>query len=724
MSQAGIITESSSIGSDIKTLTGDAGGAVGADLAYNVDILGIDGIQVGGTPASNLLEVGIPAEITLRPIAAPAHGAGKVFYDTATDSLTFYNSESEVALQIGEENWIKVRNETGVTITNGSIVYLSGTSGGVPLISLAQANAEVTQRMLGVVTHDIENNSNGFVTTFGLVRGLNTGGLLAGDIIYLSPTVAGSVTTTKPTNSNWIVRIGYVAAAAAAPDGTFLVTIENSGNIEDIHGYTNDPNGFEDPTNDVQISFVNGTRTFTIQPVATSFGYWSEGMRYDKTGAENIVISNTEGLHYIYYDGDTLAETTTFSDDIITKYAFAGALYWDAANSQQIYFADEYLHTTKMGSLAHVYLHSTRGFSLQTGGGITDLLTDQSGDLDSHAQFGNELTIAFDEDAEFNHSARTSVSNVTVYYKTNTQAAPYWRIDDTASFGVLTTGTGRAAYNELTGGNWVQTEVSNNNFVLAHVFTYNDSTRKFAVIQGENEYANVAAARDGAEVEIAAIVLDGLPSAEFKFIGTIIYQTSDGYGNTVKSRTRTVNVAGDDYIDLRDFGITRGGVSGTLTDHGVLTGLGDDDHTQYFLGDGTRTLTGTFTHQGIAAGYTNAENIQKQAGVQTTDGAATAIDTIALATNTMVTVEARFNGFKSDFSESCGGFLKYTARRAGAGAVEVAAPIVDIQEDAVGSPVVDADVNGNNVRLLVTGVNPDTWNWTVTYNYHFTQTNS
>lgn len=32
---------------------------------------------------------------------------------------------------------------------------------------------------------------------------------------------------------------------------------------------------------------------------------------------------------------------------------------------------------------------------------------------------------------------------------------------------------------------------------------------------------------------------------------------------------------------------------GGVTDHGALTGLTDDDHTQYLLTDGTRTVTGT-----------------------------------------------------------------------------------------------------------------------------------
>jgi len=544
--------------------------------------------------------------LELNAVASPTHAAGLIHYNSSTDSLTFYNSEPDVALQIGEENWIKVRNESGATITNSKVVYLSGSSGGLPLIELAKADDEATSRVLGVVTHNIENNSNGFITTFGLVRDVNSSSFSGGDTLYLSPTTAGNVTATKPDNSDWIVRVGYVANVDAV-NGTFLVTIENSGNIEDLYGYTNNPNGFLDPETDVQISFVDGTRTFTISPTGTSFSYWSEGVRYEKTSSENIVIPDTEGSHYIYYDGEILSQTTTFSNDLILKYAFIACLYWDATNNEQIYIGHEYRHTTNMSGLTHVYLHDTRGFALQAGGGLTDILVDQSGDLASHAQFGNEATIAWDEDAQFSYTARASTSNVNFYYKSGADASNIWRIDDTASFGVITTGTGRAAWNELTGGNWVQTEVTNNDFVLAHVFTYNDPDRKFGVIQGEADYNTVSSAREGALTEINNIITDGLPVAEFKFLGTIIYQTSNGYANAVKSRIRSTDT-GDDYVDLRGEQITRGGASGTLTDHGSLTGLEDDDHVIYLLADGTRALAGPWDMNNQATTNVNVDS--------------------------------------------------------------------------------------------------------------------
>ena len=142
------------------------------------------------------------------------------------------------------------------------------------------------------------------------------------------------------------------------------------------------------------------------------------------------------------------------------------------------------------------------------------------------------------------------------------------------------------------------------------------------------------------------------------------------------------------------------------------------------MADGTRDLTGTFTHDGITGSYADSEQVYKQAGVQTTNTTPTQIAAITLSTNTMVTVEARINGFIDDFSASCGGRIFYTARRVAGGAVEVGAPIVDVIEDSAGAPTVDADVSGNDVRLLVAGVGVETWNWVVTYNYNFTKTNA
>ena len=62
--------------------------------------------------------------------------------------------------------------------------------------------------------------------------------------------------------------------------------------------------GFEDRTEST-MSFVDGTRTFSIQPTGTDYIVWAGGRRYIKDSTENVVISDTEGLWVIYFDRTT-----------------------------------------------------------------------------------------------------------------------------------------------------------------------------------------------------------------------------------------------------------------------------------------------------------------------------------------------------------------------------------------------------------------------------------
>ena len=129
----------------------------------------------------------------------------------------------------------EVRNTTGATVTKGTVIYLSGSSGTLPLIAKAQANGESTSTgTYGVVQNDIANNANGYVVVIGNLTGINTSAYNAGDILWLSPTVAGGVTTTKPSAPNHAVYIGIVTRSNST-QGTIEVKIANGYEIEELH---------------------------------------------------------------------------------------------------------------------------------------------------------------------------------------------------------------------------------------------------------------------------------------------------------------------------------------------------------------------------------------------------------------------------------------------------------------------------------------------------------
>jgi hypothetical protein len=340
-------------------------------------------------------------------------------------------------------------------------------------------------------------------------------------------------------------------------------------------------NGFEDGETEVSETFTDGSRTLLLTPTGDSYKYWVNGVQYTKTAPESIVIPNTEGLHIVYYDGATLTSSTTWSNSYILEKAIVAVIYWDATNSKQILFTREHYHGANMSGATHLRMHDVDGYALEYGGGLGDF-TIGNGDLAAHAEFSCEASECHDEDAEFDLPARLSTDILPVYYRTGADASDIWRIDESTSFPVLTTGTGRAAWNELTGGNWQLTEVSNNDYVLAHVALTNDTDRPFIVFMGQATYGNISAARSGAEVEVNNLIVDGLPGPEITFVGTVILQTSSGNANAVKSQIVQYE-SGVDYVDLRGKVIGRSGSSTTVTDHGALAGLTDDDHSQYAL---------------------------------------------------------------------------------------------------------------------------------------------
>ena len=133
---------------------------------------------------------------------------GTLCWDPADRTLNLAHANG-VVQQVGQEQYYNVRNLTGNTITNGTCVRFSGAQmNGTSRILVEPFLADGTYPnlfVLGVATQDIANNTDGFVTSFGKVRDLDTTGNTVsevwslGDILYAHPTIAGKLTNVKPT---------------------------------------------------------------------------------------------------------------------------------------------------------------------------------------------------------------------------------------------------------------------------------------------------------------------------------------------------------------------------------------------------------------------------------------------------------------------------------------------------------------------------------------------
>jgi hypothetical protein len=175
---------------------------------------------------------------------------GFVKYDTTptntpTDQgTTYWDADDETLAiimngatqKVGEDQFLQVKNQTGATIPKGSAVGYAGTVGlsGRLRVSLFLANGATASKLfLGVTAENIPDGGDGKVYTFGRLRGLNTNGFTANQVLYCSPTVAGGFTAIPPTSPNNIISVAVVVVVSATVGTLFIRPLIGSDINED-----------------------------------------------------------------------------------------------------------------------------------------------------------------------------------------------------------------------------------------------------------------------------------------------------------------------------------------------------------------------------------------------------------------------------------------------------------------------------------------------------------
>lgn len=159
---------------------------------------------------------------------------GKLYYDSGDGALSFGLKGGNVNLQIGQENVALVFNNSASTITKGQVVAVNGAQGQRPAVVLADADSEpLSAATLGIALESIAAGAEGFIGTFGLVRGINTAAVAAGGHVYLSQT-AGGFTSTRPTAPAHTVFLGWVIKSHASAGEMFL-NINNGWEMDELH---------------------------------------------------------------------------------------------------------------------------------------------------------------------------------------------------------------------------------------------------------------------------------------------------------------------------------------------------------------------------------------------------------------------------------------------------------------------------------------------------------
>ena len=192
----------------------------------NDNITSLSGIT-GGISSATYLQLNTAGDGATAP--------GKFQWDTTWGGPQVGMTGGNVNLQIGQETLIYVYNNTGSTLTDGQIVYVTGSQGQRVTVALAQANSDATSAtIIGMVTESIPTGSSGFVTTQGMVNNISTSGAADGAVVYLSPTTPGAWTTTKPQAPQHMVMVGYVVKGNSG-GGSIYVHPQNGYELDELH---------------------------------------------------------------------------------------------------------------------------------------------------------------------------------------------------------------------------------------------------------------------------------------------------------------------------------------------------------------------------------------------------------------------------------------------------------------------------------------------------------
>lgn len=150
---------------------------------------------------------------------------GALSYNEDEDTLNLSHLNG-VTQQIGLEQYMRCKNDTGSTIGNGRVVGFAGVNSEIKISEYIADGTRDELYFIGVTTQEFADQDVGMVTTYGKVRGINTTGgaenWSVGDILYASTTAPGSLTNVRPTAPNVVIVVAAVLYVGIT-DGEILV---------------------------------------------------------------------------------------------------------------------------------------------------------------------------------------------------------------------------------------------------------------------------------------------------------------------------------------------------------------------------------------------------------------------------------------------------------------------------------------------------------------------
>lgn len=391
-----------------------------------------------------------PDVIVFEPPAIVPTEEGAVFWDTDAHVLAFKPDLTENTLQIGLEEWVRVKNLTGGPLINGTAIVANSVDGGVLTITKALAVPGPYARTTAILTSDLAHGQEGFCTVRGIVHDMDTTGLTPFANIYVSDTIAGGLTNTAPIAPNYAIPLGY--ALDASLNGTMYVNSSNPVAIirsTDASYASKDPTGFNF-TDSVAISYDSVTRKITLTGTL-KYSWMGSVLELNSPWVSDAHPATLDTNYYLYsIDGKTFTWSTT----VWEFHHIQVAAVWYGSSEK---YALRETHGL-MGWQSHEEFHQNIGTYKRSGGTLSNYVLSSTTPANRRPYI--DTTVVKDEDLVTTNSTHTS----TLYsklYLTSTGISTF-----TLETAEIVPIAGAIPYwNQFSAGTWVQTPMTNNSYM-------------------------------------------------------------------------------------------------------------------------------------------------------------------------------------------------------------------------------------------------------------------
>ena len=307
---------------------------------------------------------------TTNPIGTPRIDLNTSYTPTGTEPVgsTYWDSdnhttstvlENGVILQNGQEIHIYGKNVSGAPILNGTPVSIVQNNGQFTAFSTVDITTPSAYAFVGLATQDIANNSFGYVTKIGVVRGLDTTAYDEGKPVYVS--LSGGLTKTYPTVPNYVINVGIVEYKHAN-QGRINVISSIVSRLEDLSDVNGTP-----LTTTGQIPNWNNTSQFfdfdkNINDYATIASVTKTTGSVLFAGATGLIEQDNANLFFDNTNNRLCVGTNTS----ISALTLAGDLTFPTGANRTIA-----VQNATSGAGNSLTLKSADGFTGQAGGNFT-----------------------------------------------------------------------------------------------------------------------------------------------------------------------------------------------------------------------------------------------------------------------------------------------------------------------------------------------------------------